>query len=497
MLDNQIPGLQTQLQTGLSEPTLDLSVKSLPLQPKILESGAVSTYASGSTDISKPKTGSIQNRPRSNSLKSVSNRRDSARPNRADSRKDIPTPFDDHTSGYFDGRHAKPQDREFNFPQNARPRCRSTSRMLKPFDVRVQDTSNTGQHPAGLEVERQSPMFSGNALAKSYAPSPVHSSSKGIWKGERRPTNSRPTTPSAIPRPVSRMSLPGTRTPSRTASRSSDHHGDGEPSTPTKRSFTPLGCASPSSHRHSRSVSGPAYGLPAALPPVPPLPSRQELAAKEALRASCLSSFPSAPASHTAFDTYKRFHHGARSVSMTSPERTRTGSFGLGLRETLGSPSRMKSSPSSFRFEATNPSRPSSSMSTSARSKTPTPGVMAKAFVPNPLDELDKEVARILESLHIDVQVERMDPPLRKGQLHEGEWKAQYALVAWGERKVHACRLLELTRSGSSHESMTRKVMIRDKGGQSSLPLGHVKFELTFRFAVWIDLRQYFRGKYG
>jgi hypothetical protein len=100
------------------------------------------------------------------------------------------------------------------------------------------------------------------------------------------------------------------------------------------------------------------------------------------------------------------------------------------------------------------------------------------------LDELDKELARVLKSFPTDVQVERMDPPLKKGQLHEGEWKAQYALTSWGERRVLSCRLLELTRSGSSLENKTRKVMVRDKGGKSRLTIRYGLHELTLRFSL-------------
>lgn len=92
----------------------------------------------------------------------------------------------------------------------------------------------------------------------------------------------------------------------------------------------------------------------------------------------------------------------------------------------------------------------------------PCPG----GFVPNPLDDLDKELARQLKNTPTHVGVERIDPPLRKGQLHEGEWNARYCFTISGERKTHTCRLLQMTRSATNTSSKMQKVMIRDGGGE-------------------------------
>jgi hypothetical protein len=102
-------------------------------------------------------------------------------------------------------------------------------------------------------------------------------------------------------------------------------------------------------------------------------------------------------------------------------------------------------------------------MSTRSEALSPCPG----GFVPNPLDELDKELARQLKNIPTIVEVERLDPPLRKGQLHEGEWKAQYAFKILGERRTCACRLIEMARPGMSTQTKIQKVMVRDKGGKS------------------------------
>jgi hypothetical protein len=386
-----------------------------------------------------------------------------------------PVPHSD-PSECFEAQHGRHQDRGYNTPQNARQRICSISRASRPFDLQAQDNPNTARHPAGRHNVLDTPILfiQATSTRKSIshqAQIAMNSSFEATQTTDRGPSISRPMTPSAIPRPTSMMSLPGTRTPLRTASRSSTRTLDHESSTPTHQSFVPLGRASPSSQRLTRSVSGPAYGLQAGVPPVPALLSRQELAAKEALRASCLSSFPQGPSSHAAAVTYRSFFQGARSVSLTSSGSPRTGATEAGLRNALGSPSRVKSPPSSFKFPPTNTSRPSSSMSSRAGAITPMSAGLGGAFEPNPLDELDKELARVLESFSTDVSVERVDPPLRKGQLHVGEWKAQYAFTIYNGRKVHSCRLLELTRSGGNNGNKTRKVMIRNKGGQRRFSL--------------------------
>lgn len=298
---------------------------------------------------------------------------------------------------------------------------------------------------------------------------------------------SRPTTPSALPRPTSRMSLSGRYTPHRTVSLSSSDTlvNANEPARSEGQFSVLVGRASPALRRPTRSLSGPIYGSQSGIPPVPALPSQQELAAKEASRALRLSSCTHGPNSHGATATHGPFYDGGRSVPMiTTPERPRVSSAtGARTRLPLDSPSKLRSPPSSFRAPPANPSRPSSSMSSRARARTPTSAVLGQ-FIPNPLDELDIELARVLQSVPTFVQVERTDLTLRKGQLHEGEWTAQYAFTSRGERTVHSCRLLEFTRSGGNVENRAQKVMIREKGGESRLTVRHGLLELTLRFSL-------------
>jgi hypothetical protein len=93
------------------------------------------------------------------------------------------------------------------------------------------------------------------------------------------------------------------------------------------------------------------------------------------------------------------------------------------------------------------------------------PTAIRKRFVPNPLDPLDVELAKVLESTPNDVVVERLDLPLRRGQRHEGEWTAQYAFTSGRHgRQIFPSRLLELHKPRSSVEGKTRKIMVRTEG---------------------------------
>ena len=97
---------------------------------------------------------------------------------------------------------------------------------------------------------------------------------------------------------------------------------------------------------------------------------------------------------------------------------------------------------------------------------TPLPPTAARRrFIPNPLDLLDVELAKVLESTPNDVIVERLDPPLRRGQRHEGEWTAQYAFTSGRHgRQVFPSRLLELHKPRSGVDGKTRKIMVRTEG---------------------------------
>lgn len=129
-------------------------------------------------------------------------------------------------------------------------------------------------------------------------------------------------------------------------------------------------------------------------------------------------------------------------------------------------PSRLSGGPPSAFKDPT--SRPTSAASASARAgaATPLPGLHG-GFKANRLDELDMALAKLLDEVPNDILVERVTPPLRKGQHHEGEWRARYALTSGRTgRKEHELRLLDLNKPGTGPGGKTRKIMIKDGNGE-------------------------------
>ena len=231
-----------------------------------------------------------------------------------------------------------------------------------------------------------------------------------------------------------------------------------------RRSLIPV--ASPSMTR--RQLRPDHYGIP----PVPGLPDRTAIAAME--RASTLRSVMQTPeptlrqrATEMPFYAGKsRVVTPSRIGSTTDtyfpPSRSSTP---LGQRRSSAASSR--AAPSAWKDQH-NP-RPTSSMSTSvfrSGAMTPLPPTtIRKGFVPNPLDLLDVELAKVLDSTPNDVIVERLDPPLRRGHRHEGEWTAQYAFTSGRHgRQVLPSRLLELHKPRSGVEGKTRKIMVKTEG---------------------------------
>ncbi|EJD07527.1 uncharacterized protein FOMMEDRAFT_73499 [Fomitiporia mediterranea MF3/22] len=89
-------------------------------------------------------------------------------------------------------------------------------------------------------------------------------------------------------------------------------------------------------------------------------------------------------------------------------------------------------------------------------------------YIPaNPKDPLDAEVAAIGNSIPHGLLIERIDPPLRVIPKDNEEIKAQYAFSNHLARKIVACRLLTMSRSGVK----SKKVMCRVGGGWQELSL--------------------------
>lgn len=234
-----------------------------------------------------------------------------------------------------------------------------------------------------------------------------------------------------------------------------------------RRSLIPVASPSASSRRNmSRTGSSP--------PPVPALPSQASIAEREReIRTTHLRALLQTPEpTLRARATQMPFYSGRRSVSDQIPKTPARAAAGDPFHNrTPGSSGGSRNyAPSAWKEQPVSRqpvSRPGSAMSTRTRagSATPLPTTRSyKAFVPNPLDPLDMELAHILDSIPHDVHVERLDPPLRKGQRHEGEWRAQYAFTSGRHgRRIYPSRLLELHKPRSNNEKV-RKVMVRVDG---------------------------------
>lgn len=240
-----------------------------------------------------------------------------------------------------------------------------------------------------------------------------------------------------------------------------------------------------SSSNHSlRSASGPGT------PPVPALPSASDIQSKERLaylRSTMQTPEPMLRERATRMPFYAgRQPHTPQYPSNLTPNRLPSfnASPGNGLppstptnraRSVSGvssmsgrkTPSGTRNGPpSSFK----DPYRSPSAMGL-ARSGAATPAPLGAigswTFVPNKLDELDMELAHILETIPNDITVERIDPPLRRGQLHTGEWTSQYAFTSGRSgRKIYPCRLLVLNKPGSAADGKSRKVMVKIGGSE-------------------------------
>ena len=209
-------------------------------------------------------------------------------------------------------------------------------------------------------------------------------------------------------------------------------------------------------------------------PPVPALPSRASIADRERdLRATHLRAIAQTPEpTLRARASQMPFYSGRRNTS-NQLFGTSTPGSGSPSRDRTTSPEKKQGDSRSTRGSAPSAwkeqphTRPGSSMSIKSRAGSATPLPMSrsyKGFVPNPLDSLDVELANILESIPNDVVVERLDPPLRKGQRHEGEWRAQYGFSSGRHgRRIYPSRLLELHKPRTANEKV-RKVMVRVDG---------------------------------
>lgn len=318
----------------------------------------------------------------------------------------------------------------------------------------------------------------------------------------------RPTTPSHIPAPVSYTN--GARSPSRAASES-----DYEPEIPTtlmQRAFTPsFASEGPKRRRPSESLipvpklnvtsnSRPGTALSMSYSHRSGSPAQSDGTGRKSPRES-----PSAwktkdsPSNPFTKDSSSPGRAGARSQTPEAMLRSRAlhlplymdGNTPGGATTTPGSKAR-GNAPSSFKGEpktlvfgpgpsnnnnASNgpisPGQRPSSRSASRNASygfgrmTPSLDGPLQPYVPVKTDELDVEVANVVNGMAHGFLFERVDPP-RKGPARPGEEiKAQYAISNVLGRKVISCRLVTITRSGTQ----SKKVMCRVGGGWLELQM--------------------------
>ncbi len=217
-------------------------------------------------------------------------------------------------------------------------------------------------------------------------------------------------------------------------------------------------------------------GLYDSPPPLPPMPDMREISAKEAKAAYLRSGMMTPEPMLRERATRMPFYIGRSQVQgLGTPSRISNAGHVVtpgrtvsapGIPITSGSitPSRGRSSlgpPSAFK----DPSRPSSRATSRVGAQTPSAHLSMGTFIPNRLDALDMAIYEILQSIPNDIGVERVDPPLRRGQLHVGEWKGEYTFISGRVgRKMVGCRLLELNKPGMG--GVMRKVMVKVNGGE-------------------------------
>ncbi|OAX36139.1 hypothetical protein K503DRAFT_772812 [Rhizopogon vinicolor AM-OR11-026] len=127
--------------------------------------------------------------------------------------------------------------------------------------------------------------------------------------------------------------------------------------------------------------------------------------------------------------------------------------------------------PSSFRDSSTTRT-PSSRPGSRAGAYTPVERDPMHLYVPaSDKDPLDVEVAAIVNAIPHGLLIERVDPPLKVPPKEGDEIRASYAFSNSLSRKVVACKLTTLTRSGARGGGTTKKVVCRVGGGWQDLQL--------------------------
>ena len=172
---------------------------------------------------------------------------------------------------------------------------------------------------------------------------------------------------------------------------------------------------------------------------------------------------------------------GATLYGGASPDHTPTRNLPVTVGTSVSRQTPSRAGPSSFKsasafapspapnFGASTPSRPGSRTSISGGAFTP----MLKdtpVYVPIKWDELDMEVAKVVNGMPHGFTFERLDPPTRRPAANapkSEEIRGQYAVSNALSRKVITCRLTNVGRG----ENVSKKIMCRVGGGTCWLML--------------------------
>ena len=265
----------------------------------------------------------------------------------------------------------------------------------------------------------------------------------------------RPKTPSHIPSPsVSR--------PSSAASQVG-------PTSLMQRALSPTGSAAMSGRSHSRQPSN-------SLIPAPKLNLSPPSRPGSSMSNGHLSAVTS---SSTGYFPPQTGRAGATLYGGASPDPTPTRNLSATAVTSVSRLTPSRAGPSSFKSASaftpsSAPSRPGSRASVSGGAFTPmltdTPVYVAIRW-----DELDMEVAKVVNGMPHGFTFERLDPPARRPAANAPkpeEVRGQYAVSNALSRKVITCRLTNVGRG----ENISKKVMCRVGGGTCCLRFATTKY---------------------
>lgn len=370
--------------------------------------------------------------------------------------------------------------------------------------------TSQGKYTPRSSVDIHSPTTPSRPGSRAQSRAGARTPNGGVYGTSPR---TRPVTPSHIPAPVSYFNK---RSPSRAGSES-DMDDEELPTTLMQRAFTP------SATRDLKTPENPHRRRPSnSMIPVPKLnvtsgsrpgtsmsmnrsgsPANSHEGGRMSPRESP-SAWRNSPAVRDTTSTpYKESpptRAGARSQTPESMLRARAmqmpgyvespspNSGPSGASATPGTKPR-PSAPSSFKGEGRTlvfgpgngnpssgangtPGRPQSRSASRLNSygfgrMTPTLDAPGQVYVPVRTDELDVEVANVINGMAHGFTFERVDPPRKTPAKAGEEIKAQYAVSNALGRKLITCRLVTVTRGGAQ----SKKVMCRVGGGWLELQM--------------------------